>query len=441
MLILKNCTAVELFPASVRPATDIVIDGDKILALGVNLEAEYPQAAVKEMRGKLVMPGLVCAHNHFYSGLSRGVMAPIPPCPDFISTLKNLWWRLDRALDEESLYYSGIICALEAIKSGCTAVIDHHASPAFIQGSLAVLREAFIQVGLRGMTCFETTDRNAGRAELQAGIEENIRFAQLIDREKQRYAQSYLVEAHMGAHAPFTVPDTGLESLARACQETGRGLHIHVAEDRYDVSHSHDKYGMDPLVRLDKFGLLGEKTLIAHGLWISEQEAELLNQHNAFLVHNARSNMNNSVGYNPHLPEVKWVALGTDGIGSDMLEELKFAWFKHRDAGGPLGTDKFLQMLHNGNVLLERNFGQPFGRLAAGYTADLTVLDYAAPTPLCAENLAGHLAFGMNSAAVDTVFVAGRAVYQDRVFALDTEAIYEKARFAAQKMWQRMADL
>lgn len=441
MLLLKNCTAVELFPASVRPATDIVIADDKIVALGENMAARYPQATVKEMHGKLVMPGLVCAHNHFYSGLSRGVMAPIGPCPDFISTLKNLWWRLDRALDEESLYYSGVICALEAIKNGCTAVIDHHASPAFIQGSLAVLREAFIHVGLRGMTCFETTDRNGGQAELLAGVKENSEFAQLIDREKRQHPQQYLVEAHIGAHAPFTVPDIGLEQLAAACEATGRGLHIHVAEDRYDVSHSHDKYDLDPLARLDKFGLLSEKTVIAHGLWLSPQEVALLNQRNAFLVHNARSNMNNHVGYNAHLPAVKWAALGTDGIGSDMLEELKFAWFKHRDAGGLEGTDKFLQMLYNGNLLLERNFGQSFGRLEAGYTADLTIFDYAAPTPLCAENLAGHLAFGMSSSSVDSVFIAGRAVYQDKAFVLDVAPLYEKARIAAQKMWRRMAAL
>ncbi|QHM73831.1 putative aminohydrolase SsnA [Mixta intestinalis] len=439
MLILQDCTLVELYPSRVERGVDIVIDGDKIIAVGQSLSGEYPGAQIKPMNGKLVMPGLVCSHNHFYSGLSRGVMAPIPPCPDFISTLKNLWWRLDRALDEESLYYSGVICALEAIKGGCTSVIDHHASPAFIAGSLAVLRQAFLDTGLRGMTCFETTDRNGGLEELKAGVQENIAFARLIDKEKQSNPQSYLVEAHIGAHAPFTVSDAGLELLRDAIKETGRGLHIHVAEDRYDVAHSHDKYSLDPVLRLEKFGLLNEKTLIAHGLWLSEQEVECLNSHNAFLVHNARSNMNNHVGYNPHLPKVKWAALGTDGIGSDMFEELKFAWFKHRDAGGPLGTDRFLQMLNNGNELLTRNFGQSFGRLAPGYTADITVLDYAEPTPLCADNLAGHMAFGMSSAVVDTVIVAGRRVYEDRAFAQPIAPLYDKARVAAKKMWQRMA--
>ena len=129
ILILKNATAAQIYPAKVWENVDIAIESDKILAVGPGLCQRYPQAQVKEMRGQLVMPGMVCSHNHFYSGLSRGIQANIAPSPDFISTLKNLWWRLDRALDEESLYYSGLICAMEAVRSGCTAVVDHHASP------------------------------------------------------------------------------------------------------------------------------------------------------------------------------------------------------------------------------------------------------------------------------------------------------------------------
>lgn len=441
MLLLKNCTAVEFCPSRVEAGVDIVIEGDKIVAVGKNLTAQYPDAGCREMHNRLVMPGLVCAHNHFYSGLSRGILAPVAPCPDFISTLKNLWWRLDRALDEESLYYSGLICSLEAIRSGCTAVIDHHASPSLIKGSLAILRRGFLQAGLRGMTCFETTDRNGGLAELEAGVAENVDFASLIDSERTTHQQSPLVECHLGAHAPFTLSDAGLEILRQARKATGRGLHIHVAEDRYDVSHSHDKYGLDPIVRLDKFGLLDEKTLIAHALWLSPHEIALLNERRAALVHNARSNMNNHVGYNANLADYHLSTLGTDGIGADMFEELKFAFFKHRDAGGPLWPDSFLRMLHNGNTLLERNFSQSFGQLAAGYTADLTICDYASPTPLQAENLAGHLAFGMNSASVHSVMIAGRMVYEDRQFPFDIEPLYASARKAASRLWQNMAKL
>lgn len=438
MLILKNVTAVQFEPASVRENVDIAIDGAEIREVGSNLSAKYPGAEVKEMGGKLAMPGIVCSHNHFYSGLSRGIMANIAPSPDFISTLKNLWWRLDRALDEESLYYSGLICSLEAIKSGCTAVIDHHASPNYIAGSLNTLRKGFLKAGLRGMTCFETTDRNGGVRELQAGVEENIAFARQIDQAKAEGKEPYLVEAHIGAHAPFTVSDEGLSMLREAIKATGRGLHIHAAEDSYDVSHSHDKYGKDLIVRLAEFDLIDAKTLVAHGLYLSSDDIALINERDAFLVHNARSNMNNHVGYNHRLTEYRNLALGTDGIGSDMFEELKFAFFKHRDAGGPLWPDSFTRFLWNGNRLLERNFGAKFGRLEAGYKADLTLCAYDCPTPLAAQNIGGHLAFGMGSGSVDSVMVEGRMVYENGRFPFDVEPLYAEAAKVAARLWQRM---
>ena len=440
MLLIKNATVVHFQPARVSDGVDILLDGNKILKTGSNIDSSRVDKVI-DASGRLVMPGIVCSHNHFYSGLSRGVMAEIKPCPDFVSTLKNLWWRLDRAIDEEILYYSGLICSLESIKSGCTSVIDHHASPNYIQGSLQTLRKGFMKAGLRGMTCFETTDRNGGIKELEAGVRENIEFAQLIDSARATGQEPYLVEAHIGAHAPFTVSDDGLGMLSEAVRETGRGLHIHVAEDKYDATWSRHHYGKELLARLDSFGLLNEKSLIAHGSYLTEADIERLNKRDGFLVHNPRSNMNNNVGYNTQLPLFKNVALGTDGIGSDMFEELKFAFFKHRDAGGPLWPDSFLNFLNNGNRLLERHFGGQFGRIEAGCHADLVIYDYNAPTPLVGDNLPGHLAFGMNSSGVRTVIVDGALVYEDRRFPFDVTDIYAEARKAAKRLWQNMDNL
>lgn len=155
-------------------------------------------------------------------------------------------------------------------------------------------------------------------------------------------------------------------------------------------------------------------------------------------VHNARSNMNNHVGYNHHLSDIRNLALGTDGIGSDMFEEMKFAFFKHRDAGGPLWPDSFAKALTNGNELMSRNFGAKFGLLEAGYKADLTICDYNSPTPLLADNIAGHIAFGMGSGSVHSVMVNGVMVYEDRQFNFDCDSIYAQARKAAASMWRRM---
>lgn len=438
MLILKNATAVQFEPAMVKEGMDIAIENGVIKEIGLNLSRQYPSARVKDLRGKLVMPGIVCSHNHFYSGLARGIMADIKPSPDFISILKNLWWRLDSVMDEEALYYSGLICSLEAIKSGCTSVIDHHSSPNYIAGSLSTLRKSFLKAGLRGMTCFETTDRNRGLDEMAEGVEENIRFASLIDAAKAKGDEAYLVESHIGAHAPFTVSNEGLSLLSGAVQKTGRGLHIHVAEDRYDVTHSHHHYEQSVIERLDNFNLIDSNSLLAHGLFLSEKDISIINKRDAFLAHNPRSNMNNNVGYNNKLASFKNVALGTDGIGADMFEELKFAFFKHRDAGGSMWPDSFLKHLHNGNEILSRNFSAKFGLLASGHKADLTILEYCSPTPLVADNLAGHFAFGFNAGNVSSVIVEGEFVYEDREFPFDITSIYAEAQKVAARLWKAM---
>ena len=266
-------------------------------------------------------------------------MARIAASSDFVSTLQNLWWRLDLAIDEEILKYSGLVCALEAVKAGCTAVIDHHASPSFIKGSLETLKACFEKVGLRGVLCYETTDRN-GSDGLWRGVEENRNFAVSTEKERAAMGKQRLVEAMIGGHAPFTISDEGCAALAKVVKETGRGFHVHVSEDGFDTSYSHRMYGKDPLRRLDDAGLINEKSLVGHGLYLTQEDRELLNARGAFMAHNCRSNMNNHVGYNTELAHVKNVALGTDGIGSDMFLESKFAYFRHRDSGGPLGPGR-----------------------------------------------------------------------------------------------------
>lgn len=441
MLVLKQATVVEFQPARIQSGVDIVIDGSRIAAAGVGIADNYQAERVIDLQGKLVMPGLVCSHNHFYSGLSRGITASIAPSPDFISVLKNLWWRLDLGIDEEILYYSAMVCALEAIRCGTTAVIDHHASPAFIKGSLKTVKQALEDTGLRGITCYETTDRNGGMNEVAAGIQENVDFARLCDTGKQLADGNHLVEAMIGGHAPVTLPDAALKLMADAVQETGRGIHIHVAEDRYDISHSHHLYGKDVIVRLNDYGLITDKALLVHGVHLSEQDIAMINNKHAFLAHNARSNMNNHVGYSSSLPLYHNLVLGTDGLGSDMFAELKFAYFKHKDAGGPLWPDSYLKFLYNGNELLRRYFAADFGRVLPGYKADLTVLDYQSPTPLVAGNIGGHIAFGLDSRDVTTVIINGKLVLENRQFVCNVSSIYEQARKAAKRLWDKMDKL
>jgi putative selenium metabolism protein SsnA len=440
MIALKNATLVHLHPAEVETGMDVVIDGTEIVATGRGAASGVHTSQVVDCAGRLCMPGLVCGHAHIYSALSRGILARIAPSSDFVSVLQHLWWRLDRAIDAEILQASAKVAAVEAIMAGCTAVIDHHASPSFIAGSLDVIKKALEEAGLRGVLCYEVTDRN-GPQGMEEGIAENARFVGIVEDEKGRKGKGRLTEAMIGGHAPFTIPDCGLTSLGDLVRETQRGFHVHAAEDAFDPSFSHRLYGCDPLERLEAFGLLTDKSLIAHGVHLGEGDRERLVRHDSFLAHNPRSNMNNSVGYARFIHEVKRAVLGTDGIGADMLEEMKFAYFKHRDSGGSLFPQDFARILCGGSDLLGRCFSESFGRVRKGYKADLIVVDYRPPTPLESSNVAGHAVFGMSGGQVETVIVNGRIVMENRTFSWDVLETARAAREAARKLWRRMDEM
>ncbi len=426
-------------PFEVLEGVDVVISGDCIVALGRDAGRDVKADRVIDGTGKTLIPGNICSHHHYYSGLSRGMLVKAGPQTDFIQVLKEWWWRLDRALDEEACYYSSLICSLDAIAAGTTCAVDHHASPSYIKGSLSTIARGMQEVGLRGVTCYEVTDRNGGMKEVEEGVEENIRFAQEVDAKKRD--GKVMVEAMIGGHAPFTLPDEALAMMSDAVKKTGRGIHLHVAEDKYDVVHSHHIYNKDIVQRLVDHDLLSDRSLLVHALHLSDDEIATINAHDSFLAHNPRSNMNNHVGYLERIGKVKNLVLGTDGCGGNMFEEIKIGFFKHKDAGGPMWPADFLCALNRGARLVEKCFddGRRWGRIEPGYVADLVLLDYLNPTPLVADNAAGHFVWGMSSGDVHSVIIDGRIVYDGRTFpGIDVDRIYAEAARVARRVWNKV---
>jgi putative selenium metabolism protein SsnA len=422
--------------------------GACILEVGKGLGAKYPGA--RRVAGRYLSPGLVCGHTHLYSTLARGMMVDIEPSKDFAQQLVHLWWRLDRAIDLPILEASGLAGLADAAMCGVTTVVDHHAGPEAIDGSLSVLKDAYNAIGLRGIVCYETSDRN-GMKGARAGVAENVRFAREVDAEREAWAAGRpgtrrpLVDGAIGGHAGFTLGAESLEALGDAVRATGRGAHIHAGEDKYDAVDSRYRYGEDLAARLDRAGLLGPKSIVGHGVWLTESEVGLIAARDAFVAHNARSNMNNAVGYNALLHKHRNVILGTDGMSADMLEEFRFACFRHRESGGPWWPGEFLSCLDRGNRLLERYFTGPaepkaFGRIEAGAAADLVLWDYDPPTPLEGGNVAGHIAFGLPSRAASWVMVDGRFVVEAGKPRFDMEGIMAKAREQAARLWKRMEE-
>ena len=429
-MLLRNATVATLDPPAVA-AADLRIGGDRIVERGAGL-SPHPDEEVLDLDGGLVMPGLVNAHTHLYSALARGMPGPAAHPRNFREILERVWWRLDRALDEEMVFLSALVGAVEAALSGTTVLIDHHSSPSFIRGSLVCLKRAIESVGLRSVLCYEVTDRN-GPEGRDAGAEENVAF--------QHHDQTPLTRGMIGGHASFTLSDDSLSRLAQAVRDTGSSVHVHVAEDALDVSDARDRYGCSVPERLDRHGLIGARALLAHCVHLHPDEVQDVHTKGAWIAHNPRSNMNNTVGYAP-VAAMRRAALGTDGMDQDMWAEARAAFLKMREAGREDAYGTALEMLAGGHRLAAALFGIPFGKLDVGGPADLVVLDYRPPTRLHSDNLAGHVLFGLDRSHVRSVLVAGRWVVSDRrLTGFDVRAAFARARDLAPALWQRMADL
>src|SRR5437660_4451035 len=204
-MLIKNATLLSLAGSTVERA-DLRIERGFITAKGKKLKATVGEKTL-DLSGKFVMPGMVCGHTHLYSALARGMPAPKKTPRNFYEILKYVWWTLDRALDDEAVYYSALVGALDAARCGTTTLIDHHASPNFIRGSLGVMKDAFLEVGLRGVLCYEVTDRN-GMQGAREGLEENRNWVS-----KNR---GPMFGGLVGAHASFTLSDKSLRACAEA---------------------------------------------------------------------------------------------------------------------------------------------------------------------------------------------------------------------------------
>ena len=421
----------------------LLIEGERIAALGTTaaLTATWPAAERWDAAGQLVLPSSSCAHTHFYGAFARGMAIPGEPAANFSQILERLWWRLDKALTLEDVRYSALVCLVDAIRHGTTTLIDHHASPNAIEGSLDAIAEAVQDAGLRACLCYEVTDRD-GPERAQAGIRENVRFAN-----SQFVIRNSLLAATLGLHASLTLSDETLADCVAAARESGLGFHIHAAEDAADQEDSLRKSGQRVIQRLHDAGILGPRTITAHCVHVDESEIELLAETGTWVTHQPRSNMNNGVGVAPVETLLRAgvnVGLGNDGFSNLMFAEMKAAYLVHklaqRDPRAMPG-DLVMRLAYTNNARLAHVFWPDvtLGELGKGASADLVFLDYHPTTPLTAGNLPWHLLFGVEASAITATVCAGRVLMRDRqILALDEEAITARSRELATQVWERV---
>jgi putative selenium metabolism protein SsnA len=446
-MIITNATVItwdEEYP--ILSGLDIVVSDKKIIDIGTSsaIKIKYPNEALFDAQGKILMPGLICAHTHFYGLFSRGMNIPGAAPKNFSQILEKLWWPLDSSLTSSDVEYSALVCIIDAIKHGTTTLFDHHASPMCIDGSLDTIANAFASSGVRGVVCYETTDRY-GIESRNASINENLR---MIEQVKNSNDLDDLVKATFGIHASLTISEDTL-GIIRDKLPQGVGVHIHVAEDGVDEEDSISKTGLRVINRLQKHNLLGKDSIVVHGVHLNAEEMEIIKDSSSWVTHQPRSNMNNAVGIAEVEKMVNMgikVCIGNDGFSNAMWDEWRTCYLVHKlwkkdptAMNGSLVTKMATQ--NNADLTSHFFMDQSIGRIKPGYQADLILVDYHPITELNEFNIPWHIIFGFRDSMVTDTMVNGKWLMNDRkLINLDEIEISKKALELSRQVWKRYND-
>ncbi|MBF0363887.1 MAG: putative aminohydrolase SsnA [Oligoflexia bacterium] len=464
-VIIKNATVVTLGADNrVLYKHSIVVENGVVTEITPDEKLHLPaeddflnekNTEVIDAGGKVVMPGFINAHMHFYSSFACG-LTKANPSLNFQQILKNLWWRLDKKLSLEDTYYSALVAIITAIKKGTTTIIDHHASPSFsgLRGSLSQIADAVLYSGVRANLCYELSDRDGDELSNE-GIEENIWFIKRVfekSKNDPHSAEAKYLRAMFGLHASFTITTKTLEKAISKLREIGEintpseiGFHVHTAEDISDQNVTEHLYGSRVVNRLHDLRILGTHTICAHAIHLSDEEMDLIKKTNTMVVHNPQSNMNNAVGVADVFKMIQkgiLVGLGTDAMTVNMLEELRSGIWVHRitQKNPNMGFVELTEALIKNNPQIANRFwkGQKLGEISCGAQADIIIFDYNPSTELTSNNFYGHLVFGLSQAAVDTTIVAGKVLMLNKkILHLDVEEISKEAQKFSKQLWER----
>ncbi len=442
-MIITNCSIISWgTPNQYVEGREVRIIDGKIAEIGAGqeLRAKYPGDEILDANGQVLMPGLICAHTHFYGAFSRGMAIYGDAPANFPEILKKLWWPLDQSLTHEDVYYSALVCLIDAIKHGTTTVFDHHASPSCISGSLDVIEKAVRLSGIRASLCYEVTDRG-GLEKADEGIQENLRF---INKIRTAEDNDSMLSATFGLHASLTLS----EETLRKCRDvipSGYGFHIHVAEHQSDEFDSIKRYGTRIIDTLSRAGITGDNSIFVHGVHLDARELELIRDSNTWLTHQPRSNMNNAVGMAETEAALRLgipVGIGNDGFSFAMWDEWRACYLAHklwkRDPRTMNGSLVTQMGAYNNAKFASHFFKTRIGVIEEGARADLILVDYLPITPMAADNLPWHILFGFRDSMVTLTMVNGEILMKDRkLVKIDERSIINTAREKAVSVWER----
>ncbi len=437
-IIIENAWICPIITEDIIPFFgDIIVEGNRIQKIrpkNFSLYQKNPNKVGKNSFnafGKVITIPNINFHDHIYSRLAKGL--PVNhPLNDFQNILKNLWWKLDNKLDEEMIIASANYAAIESIKNGVTYLFDHHSSQSKIENSLSLIKTTLKEFGIRSSLCFETTDRNGVQKALQ-GLNENKNFFYNFTDDDTK--------AMLGLHASFTLSDETLIEAKKILNENW-GIHIHIAEDKSDIKLSKDFTNLSPIQRLRKYKLLNDKSILVHGVHLTNKDFVKIEEYETSLVICTDSNMNNSVGVIDfeRIPNAISLLIGTDGMHSNIAKSLKQVFLISRNQGLTFNESfSLIKKIYFDQIRFVKKYFEDFPLLNENDRADFIIWDYTPPTPINKENCWSHFIYGVLESKISSVVQNGETIYcEGKLINIDEQAVLNEIYLSGEKLFNQI---
>lgn len=399
-------------------STDIYIEDNQIKQIAP--EIDIPADIHLDGRKKAIIPGLINTHTHAAMTLFRGFGDDMP----LMNWLKEKIWPNEAKLTDQDLYWGSKLACLEMIKSGTTAFFDMYYQP-------DMTAQAVEEMGLRAVlseACFDHFNPAIAQKTKQNILNRFESFIPASDR----------IQLAIGPHAIYTVSGELLQWAYAFAEENDLLIHLHLAETKDEVEQCRQRFGTTPVRHLQQLGILSPRLILAHVLYLDDEEIRILADSGAKVVHNPASNMKLASGYRFKYKEMReagiTVGLGTDGCASsnnlDMIEAMKLAsllgkvW---REDPTALSYDEMLSAAtKSGADILRINSGE----IAEGRLADLCLIDLESPAFTPNFHFTSNLVYAANGSCVDTVICDGKIIMQNKKVHGEEEILEQAARVA-----------
>jgi len=431
----------------------VLIEDGRISQIAPNntLKEFHPDANFVDLTNCAISPGFVDAHRHCYGVLAHGIPTANAPA-DFWAFLNEFWWgKIEDRLDHAMLRAAMDVACYDMIRSGVTTFFDCLEAPNALPGGLNAQGEVVARWGLRGMLCFEATQR-VSQANGELGLQENIDFIKatrgewgmgkgMLDPSLFPIPHSPLLYGAMCHHTTFTCDDAFIRQAHALAKEHNTLLHFHCSEGLYEPEQCLKKYGHRTIEHYEHLGILDETTMASQCVQLSPHEVDIVGQRGIRVTTMPLSNCEVGGGFAP-VPEMRaagaTVGLGTDGYVANFFASLRGAFLVHKarllNPGTMPAHDVWQMATQHGARAM--GLEAVTGTLEVGKSADLIAIDLDVPTPITAHNLLDQLILWRDAVDVHSVMVAGKWLKRNyEVLNADPEMLIAKTREAAGRLW------